>query len=201
MRPIGLSAPLRAGLRVGRDMRIVGGHLRGRVLPAPVPKATRPTSDRMRESLFSILNQYDLPPNYRVADIFAGTGALGFEALSRGASFAVFVDTDMAARAAIRRNGEALDMMGRSRILKRDGQRLGASPMATRFDLVFMDPPYARNLVEPCLQSLQAGGWLTPKAVICIEESRRADIKIPDGFSVDDQRDYGDSQVLFVRPA
>ncbi len=182
-------------------MRIVGGALRGRVLPAPVPKATRPTSDRTRESLFSILEQYHFPENYYVADIFAGTGALGFEALSRGAAYAVFVETDMGARASLRRNGEALDMMGRCRILKRDARRLGAPPsgVPAAFDLVFMDPPYGKDLVLPCLASMQAGGWLRPDALICIEESRRTEIVLPDAFQHIDHRFYGDSQLLISR--
>lgn len=183
-------------------MRIVGGAFRGRTLPAPVPKATRPTSDRTRELLFSILDQYDRPSDYRVADIFAGTGALGLEAISRGAAFAVFVETDSAARASIRRNGEALGVMGKCRILKRDARHLGGPPANADkgFDLIFMDPPYACDLVVPCLQSLRAGGWIHATSLICIEESRRVEIALPAGFDLCDQRIYGDSQLMIIRP-
>src|SRR5215813_3342294 len=132
-------------------MRIVGGTFKGRAIAAPEGRATRPTSDRARESIFNVLAHADWSPGVegrRVLDLFAGSGALGFEALSRGAAFALFVDTDAAARGAIRENIETLGLFGETRIHRRDATDLGLKPagVGAPFDLVFLDPPYGKGL-------------------------------------------------------
>jgi 16S rRNA (guanine966-N2)-methyltransferase len=131
-------------------MRIVGGRLRGRALAAPRSREVRPTSDRLRESLFNVLlHSYALPtPETRVLDLFAGTGALGLEAISRGAAHAVFVETGLEGRGLIRTNVESLSLTGVSRILRRDATDLGRAGTIAPFDLVFCDPPYGHDLVN-----------------------------------------------------
>lgn len=182
-------------------MRIVGGRFRGSVLQAPKDRATRPTSDRMRESLFNILaHGHDgKVEDARVLDLFAGTGALGLEALSRGAKFALFVEDATAARAAIRTNMETLGATGLGKIYRRDATRLGrCAPMAP-FDLIFMDPPYRKGLGERALGSVLEGGWAADDALLILEEDRRADFEVPDGFEVVDRREAGDTQLIFLR--
>src|SRR5882757_6804581 len=153
-------------------MRIVGGRLGGRTLAAPKSQNIRPTSDRVRESLFNILaHGYDDPiSGARVLDLFAGTGALGLEAVSRGAAFGLFIDDGTEARALLRQNVEALGLGGVTRIFRRDATKLGAAHPVEPFSLVFLDPPYRKGLAEPALVSLAAGGWLTPDALVVVEE-------------------------------
>src|SRR3954447_10405239 len=136
-------------------MRIVGGRLRGRALAAPKTQAIRPTADRLRESLFNILmHAYGDPiTGARVMDLFAGTGALGLEALSRGAAFALFVDDGAEARGIVRENIEALGLGGATRLFRRDVPRLGTAGPRPPFELVFCDPPYGRSLAAPALAS------------------------------------------------
>lgn len=183
-------------------MRVISGDYRGRNLRAPSHHATRPTSDRTREALFSILaaRAENFFHNKRVIDIFAGSGALGLEAISRGAAYAVFVETDTAARGAIRDNITTLAVEGQSKIYRRDARHLGHLPanLGEPFDLVFMDPPYDKGLAAPVLQELLDGHWLTPDALIVVEESRRADVTIPPQLLCDDQRVYGDTQISFL---
>jgi 16S rRNA (guanine966-N2)-methyltransferase len=183
-------------------MRIAGGRLKGRPLHAPAGRATRPTSDRVREAIFNVLahgiEDFDLE-DARVLDLFAGTGALGLEALSRGARFALFVDEATPARAAIRRNAEALDVTGQVKIWRRDATRLGPCAPLAPFPLAFIDPPYGRGLGEAALSQLVSGGWLAASAVVVVEESDRAAIETPAGLDVLDTRTYGDTQVLFLR--
>src|SRR3954453_1442250 len=147
-------------------MRIVGGRLRGRVLAAPRSQTIRPTAGRLREALFNILQHgYGDPvTGARVLDLFAGTGALGIEALSRGASFALFVDDGIEARALLRQNSESLGLGGTSRIFRRDATRLGPAHPLEPFSLVFLDPPYGKGLAEKALASAREGGWLKPQA-------------------------------------
>src|SRR5581483_11525653 len=154
-------------------MRIVGGRFRGRTLAAPKSQAIRPTADRLREALFNILiHAYGDPvTGARVLDLFAGTGALGLEAMSRGASFALFVDEGAEARALIRGNVEALGLGGATRIFRRDATRLGAAHPVEPFALVFLDPPYGRGLAPKALASARAGGWLLPGALVVVEEA------------------------------
>ena len=147
-------------------MRIVGGRLGGRVLASPRSQAIRPTADRLREALFNILmHAYEDPiTGARVLDLFAGTGALGLEALSRDAAFALFVDQGAEARALLRENVAALGLGGTSRIFRRDATRLGDAHPVEAFSLLFLDPPYGQGLAERALLSARAGGWLAPNA-------------------------------------
>lgn len=182
-------------------MRVVGGRFKGRALAGPRSDAIRPTSDRLRESLFNVLaHAYDDPVvDARVMDLFAGTGALGIEALSRGAAFALFVDEGAQARGLIRENVDALGLGGVTRLFRRDATRLGAADRFEPFDLVFCDPPYGRDLAGKALASAAAGGWLAPGALCVVEESADAALPCPAGFSEVERRTYGDTQVLFAR--
>src|ERR1700744_3923310 len=145
-------------------MRVVGGRLRGRSLASPKTNVIRPTADRLRESLFNILlHAYDDPiADARVLDLFAGTGALGIEAISRGAAFCLLVDDGAEARALIRQNVDTLGLGQVTRVFRRDATKLGAAHPVEPFGLVFLDPPYRKGLAEPALASLRAGGWLMP---------------------------------------
>lgn len=182
-------------------MRIVGGKFRGRALAAPRSEAIRPTSDRLRESLFNVLaHAYDDPiTGARVIDLFAGTGAMGLEALSRGAAFALFVDDGAEARGLLRENIETLGLGGVTRVFRRDATRLGAAERTAPFDLVFCDPPYSRDLAPRALASAAAGSWLAPGALCVVEEAATATLPCPERFSEIERRAYGDTQVLFAR--
>ena len=182
-------------------MRIVGGRLRGRTLKGPSSMAVRPTSDRLRESRFNILTHaYDDPvPEARVIDLFAGTGALGLEALSRGARLALFVDDGSEARALLRANVEALGLGGETRVFRRDATKLGAMPPQDPFTLAFLDPPYGRDLAPCALASLRDGGWLAPGALCLVEEAANAEVPAPEGFTLLERRDFGDTRVDFLR--
>jgi 16S rRNA (guanine966-N2)-methyltransferase len=182
-------------------MRIVGGRLRGRTLAAPKTQAVRPTADRLRESLFNILaHAYGDPiEGARVLDLFAGTGALGFEALSRGASFVLFVDDGAEARALLRGNVEALGAGGATKVYRRDATRLGPVAPLEPFSLAFLDPPYHRGLAEKALLSAGEGGWLAPDALVVVEEAADAAFKAPDGFEEIERRRYDDTEFAFLR--
>jgi 16S rRNA (guanine966-N2)-methyltransferase len=182
-------------------MRIVGGRFKGRALKGPSSQAIRPTSDRLRESLFNILaHAHDgAVEGARVIDLYAGTGALGLEALSRGAAAALFVDDGSEARALLRANIEALGVGGVTRIFRRDARKLGAAPPGTSFTLAFLDPPYGRGLAEPALQALANGGWLAPGALVVVEEEAAAALALPDGLARIDRRAAGDTQLVFAR--
>lgn len=183
-------------------MRIVGGTFRGRTLVAPPGAATRPTTDRTRESIFNILAHGDWPniAGARVIDLFAGSGALGFEAMSRGAQFCLFVDIAAAARAAIRDNQEALGLTGATRLHRRSAAALGTRPagLGGPFTLAFLDPPYGEGLVGPALEALFAGQWMGAGATVVIEQHQRdpepADIRL----RIIDQREFGDTRVFFA---
>lgn len=182
-------------------MRIVGGDLRGRVLSAPRSQAIRPTSERLRESIFDILtHRFDDPVSgAHVVDLFAGAGALGLEALSRGAARALFVDDGVEARALLRANIEALGLGGVTRIFRRDATKLGDAPAGEKFSLAFLDPPYGKGLATPALDALVKGGWLAPGAIVVVEESARAQIELPPSLIREDERRYGDTQFVFAR--
>jgi 16S rRNA (guanine966-N2)-methyltransferase len=182
-------------------MRIVGGRLRGRSLKAPASAAIRPTADRLRESLFNILIHAYADPvsGARVLDLFAGTGALGLEALSRGAAFALLVDDAAAARAVIRANVEALGLGGVTRIFRRDATKLGPAHPVEPFALAFLDPPYGKSLGEQALVSARDGGWLTPDALVVVEEAADTGFAAPDGFGELERRRYDDTELIFVR--
>lgn len=186
-------------------MRIVGGTFKGRALAAPSGRDTRPTSDRAREAVFNILEHATWSPGLagqRVLDLFAGAGGLGLEAMSRGASFALFVETEAAARGAIRDNIEALGLFGTTRIHRRDATDLGVKPagLGEPFDLVFLDPPYGRGLGERALARLGEGAWITGNALIVFECSADETPATPD-FETLDVREYGAAKVLFLKPA
>jgi 16S rRNA (guanine966-N2)-methyltransferase len=182
-------------------MRIVGGQHRGRALASPRSSAIRPTADRLRESLFNILiHAYGDPvTGARVLDLFAGTGALGLEAMSRGASFALFVDEGAEARALMRENVAALSLGGTTKIFRRDATKLGPAYPLEPFSLVFMDPPYGQALAEPALSSARSGGWLASDALIVVEEGTDPAFQTPDGFSELDRRRYDDTELIFLR--
>jgi 16S rRNA (guanine966-N2)-methyltransferase len=184
-------------------MRIVGGRFKGRAIEAPSGRDTRPTGDRAREGVFNILAHAAWSPGVegrRVLDLFAGSGALGLEALSRGAAFALFVDTDAAARGAIRDNIEALGLFGATRIHRRDATDLGLKPagLGAPFDLVFLDPPYGKGLGERAIAKLQAGAWIEAGALIVFECAAEETPETP-GFEPLDERLYGAAKVLFLR--
>jgi len=182
-------------------VRIVGGRLKGRALKAPSSRAIRPTSDRLRESIFDIL-EHRFPGHIegaRVVDLFAGSGALAIEALSRGARFALFVDSGAEARALIRANVEALALGGVTRIWRADATRLGLAPAGGPFALAFLDPPYEQGLAGPALASLIAGGWLEPDALIVVEEAAKVEIAAPSGVMSLDERAYGESRIAIFQ--
>jgi 16S rRNA (guanine966-N2)-methyltransferase len=182
-------------------MRVVGGSLRGRSLAGPKSQAIRPTADRLRESLFNILmHAYGDPiSGARVLDLFAGTGALGIEALSRGAAFALFVDEGAEARALLRENVATLGLGGTTRIFRRDATKLGPAHPIEPFTLAFLDPPYGQGLAERALASARDGGWLTPDALIVVEEATKSAFAAPEGFSELERRVYDDTSFVFLK--
>jgi 16S rRNA (guanine966-N2)-methyltransferase len=184
-------------------MRIVGGKFRGKALLSPTDDSIRPTSDRARESMFNILaSRIGVHlDGIKVLDLFAGTGALGLEAVSRGATSAVFVDTGAEARGLIRDHIEAFGIAGFAKLLRRDATALGPAGTMGPFDLVFLDPPYAKGLGERALASLRDGNWLAKDATIVLEESSEVELALPTGFELDDRREYGAAAVHFIRVA
>jgi 16S rRNA (guanine966-N2)-methyltransferase len=182
-------------------MRIVGGEFRGRGLATPRSSAIRPSADRLRQTLFDILAHgfADALQGARVLDLFAGTGALGLEALSRGAAYALFVEEAVEARGLIRQNVEALGLTGRTRVFRRDATRPGPAGTIAPFGLVFADPPYRQGLGELALASARAGGWLRPGALAVLEEDEKAEIGVIEGFEQVDRRVVGDSQLVFLQ--
>ena len=175
-------------------MRIVAGKWRGRVIEAPPGQATRPTADRVRETLFSMLaSRLGSFVDLRVADLFAGSGALGFEAISRGAASATFVESDAKAAAVIRRNAEKLDatvqVLGSSAL---------ALPRSQPFDLVFADPPYAAGAGTAVLQAVESAGWLAPGGWMSVETSR-ADEVDPGTLVLDTTRVVGRARLTLLR--
>ncbi|MBM6592716.1 16S rRNA (guanine(966)-N(2))-methyltransferase RsmD [Microvirga pudoricolor] len=182
-------------------MRIVGGRWRGRALKGPSSDVIRPTSDRLRETLFNILQHgYDDPlEGARVLDLFAGTGAMGLEALSRGASFVLLVDDGAQARGIIRENVESLGAGGATRLFRRDATKMGPAASNAPFSVVFCDPPYGKDLAPKALTSCAEGGWLTPDALIVVEEAQGVTVTLPAGFEEIERRDYGETKVVFGR--
>lgn len=182
-------------------MRIVAGRFRGRALSAPRSGAIRPTSDRLRETIFNVLaHAYGDPvPGARVLDLFAGTGAMAIEALSRGAAFALLVDEGAEARGLIRGNVEALGLGGVTRLFRRDATRMGRMERMEPFDLVFCDPPYGRDLAPRALAACAAGGWLAPGALLVVEEAADAEVSLPDGFQELERRGQGETVTIFAR--
>lgn len=182
-------------------MRIIAGKFKGRTLATPSSQAVRPTSDRLRESIFNILTHAhdDVIEGARVLDLFAGTGALGIEALSRGAAHALFVDDSTEGRGLLRENVERLGLGGVTKVFRRDATKLGPCHPHAPFSLVFCDPPYRKGLGEQALAAARAGGWLLPDALIVFEEAADAAVTLPEGFEEVDRRAYGDTQIIIAR--
>lgn len=181
-------------------MRIVGGDFRGRAIAAPSDAAIRPTSDRLRQTIFDILaHAYGDPVrDARVIDLFAGTGAMGLEALSRGAVYALFVDDGLEARGLIRRNVEAMGMTGRTRVYRRDATDLGPIGALAPFSVAFADPPYGKGLGERGLASAVSGGWLVAGGLVVLEEAASSEIAPIPGLALEETRRVGDSAVAFL---
>ena len=185
-------------------MRIVAGSLKGRAITAPEGQGTRPTSDRARQAIFNVLEHASWAEpldGARVMDLYAGSGALGFEAISRGAGFCLFVEIEDEARGAIRENADAWGLMGRTRVHRRSATDLGVRPGSDgeAFDIAFLDPPYRKGLGEQTLARLLEGNWLKPGATVVFERgSDEPEIETP-GYERLDARDYGAARVLFLR--
>jgi 16S rRNA (guanine966-N2)-methyltransferase len=183
-------------------MRIVAGKFRGAQIEAPKGLGTRPTSDRVRQALFNVLEhgapRFDFD-SARVLDLFAGSGALGLEALSRGARYCLFIEEDAGARAAIRRNVEALGLTGVTKIWRRDATKLGEAGALQSFQLIFCDPPYGKELGERALAEVVNRGWAEQGSIAVLEERADADVAWPGGCEEIDRRRYGDTQIVIAR--
>lgn len=183
-------------------MRIIAGRFKGTTIDAPKGLGTRPTTDRVREALFNVL-EHGAPrldfEGLRVLDLFAGSGALGLEALSRGARYCLFIEEDAAARAAIRRNVEALGLTGATKIWRRDATKLGPAGNVAPFGLVFCDPPYGKELGTRALAAAAEDGWLRPGAVAVLEERASAALEWPAVFTELDRRRYGDTEIAIAK--
>jgi len=183
-------------------MRIIAGRFKAATIEAPKGLGTRPTSDRVREALFNVLG-HGAPgldfEGLRVLDLFAGSGALGLEALSRGARYCLFIEDDAAARAAIRRNVEALGLTGVTKIWRRDATKLGPAGTISPFDLIFCDPPYDKGLGERALAAASEGGWVAGEAVAVLEERAGLAPAWPEPFAEIDRRRYGDTEIAIAR--
>jgi len=183
-------------------MRIIAGRFKGKAIEAPKGLSTRPTSDRVRESLFNVLEhgapQVDFD-GARVLDLFAGSGALGLEALSRGARYCLFIEDDASARGAIRRNVEALALTGVTKIWRRDATKLGPAGTVSPFDLIFCDPPYGKGLGTQALAAALEGGWVHADAIAVLEERAGVEIEWPAPFAEIDRRRYGDTEIAIAK--
>jgi 16S rRNA (guanine966-N2)-methyltransferase len=192
----------RAARGEDEPMRIVAGKFKGARIEAPKGLATRPTSDKVRQALFNVL-EHGAPgfgfEGARVLDLFAGSGALGLEALSRGARFCLFVEESAEARAAIRRNVEALGLTGATKIWRRDATKLGPAGTLQPFDLIFCDPPYGKGLGERAFAAAAEGGWVKQGAIAVLEESTDMAISWPAPFAEIDRRRYGDTAISIAR--
>lgn len=182
-------------------MRIVGGEFRGRSLAAPKSQSIRPTTDRTRESLFNILSHAypEALEDAHVLDLFAGTGALGLEALSRGGRSALFVESGVEGRGLIQTNIENFGLQGRARLFRRDATRLGPAGTSGPFSLVFADPPYGRGLGDKALASAARGGWLEDGALVILEEDAETDPAPGAQFTLLENRTFGDTMMRFFR--
>jgi 16S rRNA (guanine966-N2)-methyltransferase len=190
------NAPAARGAEA-RVLRIIGGTWRGRKLRFPAGTPVRPTPDRVRETLFNWLGAR--VAGARCLDLFAGSGALGIEALSRGAAFALFIDEGAEARALIRENVATLGLGGSARIFRRDATKLGPAQPLEPFSLIFLDPPYGKGLAEQALTAARDGGWLTPDALIVVEESTKAAFAAPPGFTPIERRPYDETEFIILR--
>ena len=185
-------------------MRIIAGRFKAKTIDSPNGLGTRPTTDRVRESLFNVL-EHGAPgldfEDLRVLDLFAGSGALGLEALSRGAHYCLFIEEDVFARAAIRRNVEALGLTGATKIWRRDAAKLGPAGTVSPFGLVFCDPPYGTGLGMRTLEGAAEGGWLAPGAIAVLEERTGTELIWPGRFAELDRRRYGDTEIAIAKNA
>ena len=181
-------------------MRIVGGRFRGTTLSSPKTDAIRPTTDRLRESLFNILahGHRETLEDTRVLDLFSGTGALGLEALSRGARFCLFVEEAAEARGLIRANVERLGLTGATKIWRRDACDLGRCAPMEPFDLAFLDPPYGKGLADRALAAMATGGWMRAGGLVVVEEVSTVEVVVPATFEVVDRRAQGETQLIFL---
>jgi len=192
-----------AGSKAGGQLRIVAGDLRGRRLEVPAGSGVRPTGDRARQALFNLLEAGRLTegrspvPGAVVLDAFAGSGALGFEALSRGAAQAFFIESDPTAAAVLARNIAALGLEGRARLLRADA--FAPPRPEVSCGLAFLDPPYGRGLGPPALAALLAAGWLAPGALVSLEVEKTDDPVLPPGFLLLEERRWGRAKVLLAR--
>ena len=185
-------------------MRITAGTFGGRALAPPKDLSVRPTSDKVRQAVFNMLEHRDFGIGFalqgvRVVDLFAGTGAMGLEALSRGARYCLFVDDSAASRALIRQNVEAFGLTGATKIWRRDAAALGPLDTLAPFGLAFLDPPYRKNLIAPALDGLHKGGWLTRPALVVAEMAEEENVPGADGFEALDERAFGDTRVVILR--
>ena len=185
-------------------MRITAGKFKGRALTAPKDLSIRPTSDKVRQAVFNILAHRDFGfafslQDARVVDLFAGTGALALEALSRGARYALFIDEAAQSRALIRENVEALGLTGVTKIWRRDAASLGPLDTLGPFDLAFLDPPYRKNLLAPALAGLRDGGWLKAPALVIAEMAQEENIPSTDGYELLDDRVHGETRVAILK--
>jgi len=177
-------------------MRIIGGQHRGRKLISPASNHVRPTSDRMRETIFNILSHGPVAlQGARVLDVFAGTGALGLEALSRGAAFATFADKDIRSVKLVQENIKSLKLEDNTAIKRLDATNL--PPSSEQFDLIFLDPPYHQNLIEPVLLSLKNGHYLAPHTMLVIECGADEVFEMSEGFSLYKEDTYGQAKYSF----
>jgi 16S rRNA (guanine966-N2)-methyltransferase len=182
-------------------LRIVGGEFRGRALATPKTNDIRPTIDRTRESLFNIVGHVypEAIDGTRVIDLFAGTGAVGLEAVSRGCKTALFVENGVEGRGLLWENIDSLGLHGRARILRRDATSLGMIGNIEPFDFLFADPPYGQKLGEAALFAAHAGGWLVPGALVVLEERGDAELVVDPVFKPLESRMFGDTRVEFYR--
>lgn len=181
-------------------MRITGGQYRGRVINAPKGKDVRPTSDKVRQAVFNIINSYELADEPYVLDGFCGTGALGLEALSRFAAGGIFIDKSAESLKYARANIDALGLSEITDTIRQDVSKAGVRPSKIPpADLVFLDPPYRQDLLLPSLNALSQNGWIADKALCIFECEKDLDIALPEKFSPRDDRLYGDSRIFIVR--
>ncbi len=182
-------------------MRIIAGRFKGKKLATLKTDEIRPTSDRLRESIFNILaskfnNDFS---HLRVLDLFAGTGALGIEAISRGAQSVVFVDDGVEARSLLRQNIENFAIAGEAKLLKRSAINLGKNEKFAPFNLIFLDPPYGKGLSEKALLCASENGWLEKTATIILEEKAGIDLELSSDFTVLEKRKYGGSEIYILQ--
>ena len=184
-------------------MRITAGRLKGRAIAVPGGLDVRPTSDKVRQAIFNVLAHGDFGAfsleGARVIDLFAGTGALGIEALSRGARYALLIDSAAESRAYLRRNVEAMGLTGVTKIWRRDAADLGRNS-GDVFDLALLDPPYRKNLLAPALVSLASGAWLGSDAVVVAEMGADETLPSTDDFRLLDDRTYGETRIIYLKP-